>query len=381
MPRLLIPILSATRGGAEEYAAAIAAHARANDFDVHTLVSTRPAMAEFAAELDRAGATVHRLPVEEAGVKPTHPFRHVRVRRAIQSTRPDLVLLPIPGIRYGLDIMRLCVHLGIPCCPVYQLIRWEQWNDRLADKLATLLANPLIKTIVVSEFDRNALLQRANLPADRISVIHNGIDLDRFAPSPSDREQTRRSFGFSDDTTVCMSVGRLDEQKGCDLLTAAIPKLLRSHPNTHFVWAGEGPLRAKLLHDADVMGVAGRVHLTGRRTDIPQLLAAADLFVFPSRFEGFPFALLEAMAAAVPVVASDIPAVREAVGSGDAALLVPPDDVYHLRRGVAQALANSEGTRRRAQAASVRVQQFSKAEMARKTLDLLRASVQRPAHA
>lgn len=386
MPRLLIPIVSAVRGGAEEYAAAIAAYAAENGYDVHVLLSNRPSMSDFAAQLG-PGITTHRLPIEEAGVKTgflPRTLRMNRMRGTIRSIKPDVALLPLPGIRYGLGILRLCTELDIPCFSVYQLARWEQWTGRLRDQLAPLLNHQMLKTIVVSDFDRAALLERTNLPNDRVAVIHNGINLERFTHPDSDRDRIRRSVRESlhlpADSTLCLSVGRLDTQKGCDLLVAAIPKLIKIYPNLHFLWAGEGPLQPKLLHDAKIMGITGWLHLLGRRTDVPELLAAADVFAFPSRFEGFPFALLEAMAAHVPVVAADIPAVREASGP-DAALLVPPDDVYHLRRGLADLLAHPDASRARVDNAFERVQQFSVAEMCQKMLDELQSHKDVPANA
>lgn len=388
MPRLLIPIVSALRGGAEEYAADIAGYASGNGFDVHVLLSGLPSMDEFADELARRNVTIHRMPVEEAGgprVWMPRLFRGLRLNRAIAAIDPDVAMPQIPGIRYGAGIVRLCVELGVPCCPVFHLINWDQWSRTIARRWSSLLSHPLVTAIVVSESNRERLLESTGVSPDRIVAIHTGVDIERFSVSEAGRQQTRQklraSLGVADDALVALGVGRLDHQKGCDVLNLAIPKLRQSHPNLRFLWAGEGPLRASLEKDARTMGTAESLHLLGRRTDVPDLLAAADVFVFPSRLEGFPFALLEAMAANVPVVASDIPAVREAVGPEDAAVLVPPDDVYHLRRGITNALDDPDAARRRAAAAFTRVHQFSKRDMCRKTLDLVRSCQETVSHA
>ena len=135
-----------------------------------------------------------------------------------------------------------------------------------------------------------------------------------------------------------MTVGRFSEQKGHRYLLAAIPDVLARHPATYFLWAGEGDLEADLRAEARRLGLEGQVRFLGRRDDVPHLLAAADPFVLPSLFEGLPLAVLEAMAARLPVVGTRVCGTSEAVQDGVTGRLVPPEDAAALTAAIVQVL-------------------------------------------
>jgi glycosyltransferase involved in cell wall biosynthesis len=142
----------------------------------------------------------------------------------------------------------------------------------------------------------------------------------------------------ADDTVVAMTVGRLDLEKGYDLLLDTVPVLRRAPAwrRMALVWAGTGPLEPRLRPLARVAG-GGAVHVLGERHDIPALLDAADLLVHPSRIEGMPLAVLEAMAKRLPVIASAVGGIPEALG-GTGWLLPPPDDPAPFRTALADAI-------------------------------------------
>ncbi|MGH3048883.1 MAG: glycosyltransferase, partial [Gaiellaceae bacterium] len=167
---------------------------------------------------------------------------------------------------------------------------------------------------------------------------------------------------------VLLAVSRLTEQKGLDVAVRALASL---PPDTALVVLGEGPERPALETLARDLGVAGRVRLRGREPDVAAWLERASVLVHPARWEGFGLAVLEAMLAGLPVVASNVSSLPELVVDGETGLLVRPDDPAALALGVAKALEDSDrlgaAGRERARA------EFSVAKMADRTAELYRS--------
>lgn len=186
---------------------------------------------------------------------------------------------------------------------------------------------------VVANSHGLADLARRAAGATPIDIIPNGVDTDRFVPA------ARRPP--SDSVRLCF-VGRLVRQKGLDILLAALAKLPPTAP-WRLTLVGDGPERPELSARADRLGFADRIHFAGwtSRDALPGLLAAHDLFVFPSRDEGMPNAVLEAMAAGLPVIATAIAGSEELVLPDQTGLLVPPDDPDALAAALGRCLADA----------------------------------------
>jgi glycosyltransferase involved in cell wall biosynthesis len=172
-------------------------------------------------------------------------------------------------------------------------------------------------------------------PDDRVRVVYDGVDLDAWGGAPP---ADLSGIGVGPEARVCLSVARLHPQKGLEDLVAAAA-LLRNESSLHIVVAGDGPDHASLQTAIDRAALAGRVHLLGNRNDVGALLARADLTVLPSRFEGLPSAVIEAMAASRAVVATDVGGVRELVDHGVTGWLVPPAAPVALADAIRTALA------------------------------------------
>ncbi len=171
----------------------------------------------------------------------------------------------------------------------------------------------------------------AGVAAQRVRVIRNGIVPRRPQVEP---QRVRARLGCTPQTRLVITVGRLIEQKGYDTLLAAVPPIVAQHPHTRFLWIGDGPLRAVLQQQVDAAGVAHAVQFLGRRDDIADLLAAADMFVLPSRFEGLPLVALEAMAAGLPVVGTQVCGTAEVVDDGVPGRLVAPAEPAALAAAI-----------------------------------------------
>jgi len=166
-------------------------------------------------------------------------------------------------------------------------------------------------------------LRRAGLPQGKLVVIPNGVDVDRFAGAPP---SSLESLGVRPDRRIITFIGRLDEQKGLAWLVDLMPRIFARLSGHDLLLVGSGPQRALLERLVADRGLSERVHFAGFREDVPGILAASDLLVLPSRWEGMPNVILEAMASGKPVVASDVEGVAEALGEGASPQTVPAGD-------------------------------------------------------
>jgi glycosyltransferase involved in cell wall biosynthesis len=188
-----------------------------------------------------------------------------------------------------------------------------------------------------------------------VVVVHRSREPARLGQSGEARRQAARHALGLEGARIVLNVGRQAPQKGQVHLVDAFAEVVGTHTDAVLLVAGaRGPSTPTLEARVVEHGVADRVRLLGHRDDVPDLLAAADVFAFPSLYEGLGGAVLEAMALGTPIVASDLPAVREITADGDVALLVPPGDAAQLAaalrrvlddRGLAAALSDGGRTR------------------------------------
>src|SRR4051794_15156164 len=197
--------------------------------------------------------------------------------------------------------------------PIHQ--QWlERWTARLWCRRLT----------VVSTLLRDEVADWFKLPHSRVLAIPNGIDTARFRPPPGfDGAALRREITGGDYRLV-VNVARLTPQKAQRHLVEAAARVVEGRPDVRFAVVGDGPLRGEVEALAAERGLGDRFIVTGIRTDIPQVLAASDLFVLSSDWEGMPLSLLEAMAAGCPVVTTHVGGVAEVLKDGVTGLLVPP---------------------------------------------------------
>jgi glycosyltransferase involved in cell wall biosynthesis len=213
---------------------------------------------------------------------------------------------------------------------------WKRWPFLLVERLAYEAADAVI---VVSDGLVEFLRRAEHLPPRKMVVIGNGVDPGLAAAAPG-RTEARRRLGLPPFDPVLGTLGRLAPQKGSLDLLRALPAVLRARPGAGLVFAGDGPLRAPLEREARALGIADRVAFLGFRRDPATVLAALDLFLFPSLWEGLPQALLEAMAIGVPVVAARAVGVAGLVRDGDTGLLVAPGEPESLASAALRLLAD-----------------------------------------
>lgn len=275
------------------------------------------------------------------------------VRRLIRAVRPDIVHTTL----FDSDIVgRLAGMRGAPAVVTslvntpYPAVRLEDPNVRAvrlkaARSIDGWTARHLTRHFhAVSHAVKEAAVRSLRIPAQRITVIERGRDPARLgSPSPARRRAARERLGIDADAQVLVNVGRQEFQKGQRYLIEAVGQLLPSHPELVLLVAGRrGNASAELERLAAATPVHGRVRFLGHRDDVPEVLAAADLFVFPSLYEGLGGAQLEAMALGLPLVSSDLEAVREVVEPDQNALLVPLKDAAGLATAISALLRDEQ---------------------------------------
>jgi glycosyltransferase involved in cell wall biosynthesis len=199
------------------------------------------------------------------------------------------------------------------------------------------------RIVGVGEAVRQALIRNEGIPERRVSVIYNGVDLSTFDRDGQGRAEARRALGLGEDELVIMQVARLDALKDHPTAIRTLARVARRRPEARLVLVGEGPEEATIRALVREHGLDERVRLLGLRTDVPRLLPAADLFLLTSVSEGIPVTLIEAMAAALPIVSTRVGGVGEVVEDGRTGLLAPSGDDEALAESILRLAADPSG--------------------------------------
>jgi glycosyltransferase involved in cell wall biosynthesis len=217
--------------------------------------------------------------------------------------------------------------------------------------------------LAVSDEVARGLIGLSGGTSHKIRVVRNGIMTTNYQRPPNNA--LRASLLKGAQRQLVLTTARLDEQKGHKYLLEAAAMV----PDANFVFAGDGPLRARLEAQALALELGDRTVFLGHRQDIPELLAACDLFVLPSLFEGYPLSVMEAAAAGKPIVATNVGGTNEAIQSGQNGLLVRPADSHALARVIRELLVDRAHAERLANAAKMRAQtEFSAEAMCVRTV-------------
>lgn len=330
-PRVLHLLTTLDTGGTERLALTLCRGLQRRGWQPEVAVLT--GAAPMTAAFTDAGMQVHHL-----GMRATlAPIAFARLVRLLRSGRFDLLhthldladlygpfaaprQVPVVSTRHNTDPWRTA-----PSWKRGPFLIWERAAQRRA-----------AATIAVSCAVRDFLVREEGLEVERFVVIPNGIDLSAYEPLESRAVARARLAALlhdrhepplRDGRTLVGFVGRLARQKGVDILLDAIEQ---AGDTFEVVLIGGGPLAGELRRQAGRSGLAGRVRFAGPCDDVAALLPAFDLFAFPSRWEGFGLAVVEAMAAARPVVAASCDGLREVIDDGVTGRLVPPEDAPAL---------------------------------------------------
>lgn len=335
-------------GGAERSLLALARPYRelGVDLDVVTIWN-RPGLRE---QLEATGARVAAL--DRPGRRTTRPRQ---ISRLLRDLKPDLVHTTLfesdVAGRIGARIAGVPVvttlandaygpaHLGEQGA-LRTRVRSAQALDALTARIASRLH-------AVSEHVRSKMAPRLHYPMARIDVVPRGRDAAMLGRRTAERRASaRRSLGADPDDDVVLAVARHEPQKNVDVLVRAMQLVRDARPRARLVVAGgKGRATPKIVAAVEATGLKQHVELLGERSDVADLLCAADVFVLTSEREGMPGSVIEAMAMEAPVVASDLPQIREV--TCDAALLAPVGDVSLFATAIREALDDRVASARR----------------------------------
>ena len=377
--RVLCVIDSLLQGGAEASLAAVAPRLVDRGFDIE-VAYLRPKL-DLAPRFEEAGVPLTSL---DGGGGQLGAVR--RARALIAARRPALVHTTL----YEADqVGRVAARLaGVPVVTSLVNVAYGEeqrlafggaaWKLRGAQAIDMATARLVRRFHAISEEVRTTMADRLRIPTRRIEVIPRGRDGAALGRrSDRRRAAARGRLGVESHHLLVLAVARQERQKGLDVLLAAWETTAATHPDARLVIAGRvGNETPALEAQVEAGALGGTVRFLGPREDVAELLAAADVFVLPSRWEGLGGVLLEAMAMEAPIVASDLPAVRELLTSGEHALLVQPEDPAALRRAISASLDDPVGPRTRAAAARERFEaHYDIAVVADRTADFYRRAL------
>ena len=275
----------------------------------------------------------------------------VQIRRA----QPDIVHLNLSNPLHGQYTMLAARAAGAPVrIATMHLPPRETTPTRRGRALECLTLSGLNRVIAVCHSSRDLIVRHFGLPYRSTRTIHNGLDIDAFDHEVDEFRERDPEWG---EGPVIGTVGRLAEQKGHRHLLEAARIVKRAWPSATFVIVGDGPLETPLRNLSSSLGLGTCVVFTGGRPDVPAILSLLDLFVLPSLYESFPFAVLEAMAAGKPVVATDVDGVGEAVEDGKTGFLVPSESPGRMADAIQALLRDPARARRMGRAGRRRVEE------------------------
>jgi glycosyltransferase involved in cell wall biosynthesis len=311
---VLLVIDSLDGGGAERYVVDLAIALRGRDWPVEVACSIGGVRAGALAE---AGVPVSVLIGGLAKRRVSGRYGRA-LRRLIQDRCPAVVHAHL----YASAAAAVLATRGLSVPVVLTEHTEAPWRGRAARTVSRLVYRRVEHVVAVSSAIRNTLVDAYGVPAGRVDMLLPAT----ATPAAAARRATWTPAG------VVGVVGRLVPEKGIDVFLRAASLVTSVIPSARFVVIGDGPLRAALEDSADSLGLAGAVTFTGFRPDAPQLIAGLDVLVVPSRSDGSPLVVCEAMAAGIPVVASRVGGLPDLVAHGDSGLLVRPEDPEDLAR-------------------------------------------------
>lgn len=331
-------------GGTEKQVAGLTRRIDKERFNLSFACLSR--FGELIQEIENGGFTIDEYPISRLYGYRTFG-RQLGLARALARDRIHIMhSYNFYANTFGIPAAKLarvpCIvasvrDLGLDLRPAQR--RVQKWACSLADVV-----------IVNAEAIRHWLIAQG-LPARKVRVIRNGVDIAKFETSGGGNA-LRRELAIPQEAPVIVMLARLAPNKGAEQFLQAAPRIAQLYPDAHFVVAGGMSFRDKgnndraaarmkgLIRQSAELGVADRIHFLGIRSDVPEILAAATVSVLPSLSEGISNTLLESMAASVAVVATNVGGTPELIRDGRDGLLVPPDDVPAIADAVCSILGD-----------------------------------------
>ena len=290
--------------------------------------------------------------LEEKGVKTSllgKPPRKRRLRaiwklhQYLQENHVTIVHTHCPSPDFYGKLAALLSGTPLVFSTIHSVNEYSPFNEGILKHLTT-------KYVAISEIVKQYAVSELKIPSAQIEVIHNAIDTQRFALTAIDKKAKLQELGIPNKRKIVTTVGNILVSKGQVYLIEAAKEVVKDFPDTHFLIVGdtlrEPELATCLKEKVGAKKMQDKISFTGERTDIPEILSITDVFVLPSLWEGLPVALLEAMAAGIPVIATSVGGNQEVVADNVSGLLIPPKDPQILAQRIKELLGNPENAER-----------------------------------
>ena len=309
-------------GGAEEYLKILALGVNKEKFNIRIAIPENKGTEEFVNDLRSKGVRIDFI----------NKYNLVSNYIYFLKNKPDYIHfnLPFPnkcisallaGIIYSKSKLYLTEHL----------VPQDYVPNKILKEIKKYIYNKICLSIAVSAKNKESLIKNFDLPEDKIKIVYNSVDADPIKNYDVDiLNELRNKFTLSDSSIVYGTVGRLNKQKGHEYLIDAAKKLIEKVPGSIFLIVGKGQLKDQLIQKTKDNDIYENFRFVGYQKNLPEILAIMDIFVLPSINEGFPFALLEAMAAKKPIIATNVGGVTEIVKNGVNGIVVEPMDPFAL---------------------------------------------------
>lgn len=351
-------------GGPERQVLGLAAAQRPRHSSMFLSFAERGLARPFLELAQREGFEAHELRTNfpHLGAAVDEVARHLRASSAdillTSGYKPDLI---------GWRAARL---VGIPVVGIAHGWTGVTWKVKLYEWLDALVMRWMDRVVCVSQATALRALQ-AGIPHSKRVVIPNAVDPKPYETLRPEAREIVEGFFASAPQSIIGAVGRLSPEKGMDVLVHAAALVAKQRPEVGFLVFGDGPARAQLENLIDREGLAGRFVLAGFCADLPSVLPGLDMIVSPSHTEGLPVALLEAMAAARPIIATAVGGTPEVVIDGETGELIPPNNPPRMAQKIIDLLDDTERRTRYGHAGRGRVREkftFSAMAQAYETL-------------
>jgi glycosyltransferase involved in cell wall biosynthesis len=307
------------------------------------------------------------IPLTRVPRSPNHPVRFLKnLAQMIRAENPDIVHCWLVSGNFWGRLAAICARVKHIIVAWRNCDLWKPIGARLLEWLTYGRAQHLANSRACAEF----IAKRLWISPDKFTVIYNGLETGKFN-LPNRRKELFAGLNIPDDHKIITMVGRLMEQKNYPMLLRIAQKAKQIGLPVVFVVVGTGVLKESLIEMSRRLNVADRVHFIGLRNDIPDILASSNIFLFTTNYEGFPNALLEAMAARLPVVTTNFCGVDELIRDGQNGIIVPVDDADAAAEALRMYVENPERAKEYGNNAYLSVESvFSMSKMVEETESL-----------
>ncbi|MCX9085638.1 MAG: glycosyltransferase family 4 protein [Candidatus Methanoperedens sp.] len=311
-------------GGAEVYLKILALNLDKEQFDISVAIPKNEGTENFVNEMRSKGISVEYI----------KRYNFLSNYLYFKKNKPDIIHFNVPfpiffcctiailaGSFYSRSKLFATIHLAPP----------DYRPNLFFRSIINFIYRKLAVLITVSNKNKKALITNFDLPEDQIKVIYNCVNIDSVAKYNKEiAKDLKDKFSINDSAIVFGTVGRLHKQKGHQYLIEASKKVIEKVPNSIFLFVGTGSEKDRLVHIIEENNIKEHFRFVGFQEDLPEILALIDIFVLPSISEGLPFALLEAMAARKPVIATNVGGVPEIITDHYNGIVVEPRDANGL---------------------------------------------------